>query len=166
MRLRIEIADQIERDAAQIGLVINLRLAKVGTEPSEALQIIEALEPIFGAKDLQSGQELRFTLVPAPSPTKTFEQPLPLRVGDGLPAVFCTPAIGTTFPTIEGQSFDGTPITAQQLTQPEKGNLSAFNPDGSFTYEAPPGLPPARCAIRAARRPGTSRSARLAAPIR
>jgi len=46
---------------------------KVGTEPSEANDIIEALSPIFGAKDLKSGQELRFTLVPAPSDTGQME---------------------------------------------------------------------------------------------
>ena len=46
---------------------------KVGTEPSEAATIIEALSPIFGAKDLKSGQELRFTLVPAPSDTGQME---------------------------------------------------------------------------------------------
>ena len=46
---------------------------KAGTEPSEANEIIEALAPIFGAKDLKSGQELRFTLVPAPSDTGQME---------------------------------------------------------------------------------------------
>ena len=46
---------------------------KAGTEPSEADDIIEALSPIFGAKDLKSGQELRFTLVPAPSDTGQME---------------------------------------------------------------------------------------------
>ena len=47
--------------------------AKVGTEPSEASTIIEALSSIFGAKDLKSGQEVRFTLVPAPSDTGAME---------------------------------------------------------------------------------------------
>ena len=46
---------------------------KAGTEPSEADDIIEALSPIFGAKDLKPGQELRFTLVPAPSDTGQME---------------------------------------------------------------------------------------------
>ena len=46
---------------------------KAGTEPSEANDIIEALSPIFAAKDLKSGQELRFTLVPAPSDTGQME---------------------------------------------------------------------------------------------
>jgi murein DD-endopeptidase MepM/ murein hydrolase activator NlpD len=46
---------------------------KVGTEPEEAARIIEALAPIFTAKDLQSGQELRFSLVPAPSDTGQME---------------------------------------------------------------------------------------------
>ena len=46
---------------------------KAGTEPSEATDIIEALSPIFAAKDLKSGQELRFTLVPAPSDTGQME---------------------------------------------------------------------------------------------
>ena len=47
--------------------------AKVGTEPSEATQIIDALAPIFAVKDLKSGQEIRFTLVPAPSDTGQME---------------------------------------------------------------------------------------------
>ena len=46
---------------------------KAGTEPSEADDIIEALSPIFGAKDLKPGQEFRFTLVPAPSDTGQME---------------------------------------------------------------------------------------------
>jgi murein DD-endopeptidase MepM/ murein hydrolase activator NlpD len=47
--------------------------AKVGTEPSEASTIVEALSSIFGAKDLKAGQEVRFTLVPAPSDTGAME---------------------------------------------------------------------------------------------
>jgi murein DD-endopeptidase MepM/ murein hydrolase activator NlpD len=47
--------------------------AKIGTEPSEATEIIDALAPIFSANDLKSGQELRFTLVPAPSDTGQME---------------------------------------------------------------------------------------------
>jgi murein DD-endopeptidase MepM/ murein hydrolase activator NlpD len=47
--------------------------AKIGTEPSEATQIIDALAPIFAVKDLKSGQEIRFTLVPAPSDTGQME---------------------------------------------------------------------------------------------
>lgn len=47
--------------------------AKVGTEPSEATDIIDALAPIFAATDLHPGQELRFTLVPAPSDTGQME---------------------------------------------------------------------------------------------
>jgi murein DD-endopeptidase MepM/ murein hydrolase activator NlpD len=47
--------------------------AKIGTEPSGATQIIDALAPIFAVKDLKSGQEIRFTLVPAPSDTGQME---------------------------------------------------------------------------------------------
>ncbi|MGH6801941.1 MAG: peptidoglycan DD-metalloendopeptidase family protein [Methyloceanibacter sp.] len=47
--------------------------AKIGTEPSEATRIIDAFAPIFAAKDLKSGQEIRFTLVPAPSDTGQME---------------------------------------------------------------------------------------------
>jgi len=47
--------------------------AKVGTEPSEATNIIDALATIFGAKDLKAGQDVRFTLVPAPSDTGQME---------------------------------------------------------------------------------------------
>ena len=50
---------------------------KIGTEPSEAQEIIEALSPIFSTKDLKSGQEVRFSLVPAPSDTGQME---PVRV--------------------------------------------------------------------------------------
>jgi murein DD-endopeptidase MepM/ murein hydrolase activator NlpD len=50
---------------------------KVGTETEEAARIIEALGAIFTATDLKSGQELRFSLVPAPSDTGQME---PIRV--------------------------------------------------------------------------------------
>ena len=40
---------------------------KVETEPDEARTVLEALAPIFKAEDLKSGQEVRFSLVPAPS---------------------------------------------------------------------------------------------------
>jgi murein DD-endopeptidase MepM/ murein hydrolase activator NlpD len=46
---------------------------KVGTEPSEATEIIEAFGPIFAVKDLKSGQEIRFSMVPAPSDTGQME---------------------------------------------------------------------------------------------
>ena len=47
--------------------------AKVDTEPSEAQAIIEALAPIFQIDDLKAGENVRFTLVPAPSDTGTME---------------------------------------------------------------------------------------------
>ncbi|MCJ7529212.1 MAG: peptidoglycan DD-metalloendopeptidase family protein, partial [Methyloceanibacter sp.] len=50
---------------------------KAGTEPTEANEIIEALASIFAGKDLKPGQEIRFTLVPAPSDTGQME---PVRV--------------------------------------------------------------------------------------
>jgi murein DD-endopeptidase MepM/ murein hydrolase activator NlpD len=46
---------------------------KIEAEPAQAKEIIEALEPVFTAKDLKSGQEVRFTLVPAPSDTGQME---------------------------------------------------------------------------------------------
>jgi len=47
--------------------------AKVDAEPDEAKTVIEALAPIFQAEDLKSGQEVRFSLVPAPSDTGAME---------------------------------------------------------------------------------------------
>jgi murein DD-endopeptidase MepM/ murein hydrolase activator NlpD len=47
--------------------------AKVDTEPDEAKTVIEALAPIFKAEDLKSGEEVRFSLVPAPSDTGAME---------------------------------------------------------------------------------------------
>jgi murein DD-endopeptidase MepM/ murein hydrolase activator NlpD len=46
---------------------------KVEAEPTQAKEIIDALAPIFTAKDLKPGQEFRFTLVPAPSDTGQME---------------------------------------------------------------------------------------------
>ncbi len=46
---------------------------KVGTEPTEAAEMIGAFGAIFTAKDLKSGQELRFSMVPAPSDTGQME---------------------------------------------------------------------------------------------
>ncbi|HLC08099.1 MAG TPA: peptidoglycan DD-metalloendopeptidase family protein [Methyloceanibacter sp.] len=48
-------------------------LAKIGAEPSEAKVIVDAFAPVFHAQDLKPGQELRFTLVPAPSDTGQME---------------------------------------------------------------------------------------------
>jgi murein DD-endopeptidase MepM/ murein hydrolase activator NlpD len=52
-------------------------LIKVGTEPSQAASIIEALEPVFAAKDLKPRQRVEIRLVPAPSDTGQME---PVRV--------------------------------------------------------------------------------------
>ena len=48
-------------------------LNKIGAEPSQAKSIIDAFAPVFGAQDLKAGQEIRFTLVPAPSDTGQME---------------------------------------------------------------------------------------------
>ena len=47
--------------------------AKIEAEPGQAKEIIDTFEPIFLAKDLKSGQEVRFTLVPAPSDSGQME---------------------------------------------------------------------------------------------
>ena len=46
---------------------------KIEAEPAQAKEVIDALEPIFTANDLKPGQEVRFTLVPAPSDTGQME---------------------------------------------------------------------------------------------
>jgi murein DD-endopeptidase MepM/ murein hydrolase activator NlpD len=48
-------------------------LAKIGAEPTQAKSIIDAFAPVFQAQDLKQGQEIRFTLVPAPSDTGALE---------------------------------------------------------------------------------------------
>jgi murein DD-endopeptidase MepM/ murein hydrolase activator NlpD len=48
-------------------------LSKIGAEPSEGKAIVDAFAPVFHAQDLKPGQELRFTLVPAPSDTGAME---------------------------------------------------------------------------------------------
>jgi len=50
---------------------------KAGTDQSLATNILESLEPEFGAKDLKPGQQIHFRLVPAPSDTGQME---PVRV--------------------------------------------------------------------------------------
>jgi murein DD-endopeptidase MepM/ murein hydrolase activator NlpD len=52
-------------------------ITKAGSEPTQAKAIVEAMETVFQAKDLQPGQEIRVNLVPAPSDTDEME---PLRV--------------------------------------------------------------------------------------
>jgi murein DD-endopeptidase MepM/ murein hydrolase activator NlpD len=47
--------------------------SKIGAEADQATEIIKAFAPIFADKDLKSGQEIRFTLVPAPSDTGQME---------------------------------------------------------------------------------------------
>jgi murein DD-endopeptidase MepM/ murein hydrolase activator NlpD len=58
----------VGRGDALLGL-----FTKAGTDPSEASEIIDALAPIYSANDLKPGQELRFTMVPAPSDTGQME---------------------------------------------------------------------------------------------
>jgi murein DD-endopeptidase MepM/ murein hydrolase activator NlpD len=48
-------------------------LSKIGAEQTQAKSIIDAFAPVFQAQDLKQGQELRFTLVPAPSDTGQME---------------------------------------------------------------------------------------------
>jgi hypothetical protein len=43
---------------------------------------------------------------------------------------------------------DGNPLTAIKIGDPDKGTLTAFNADGSFTYTAPNTLPAAPFAVR------------------
>ncbi len=50
---------------------------KAGTDKSLAMDILESLDPDFGAKDLKPGQVVHFRLVPAPSDTGQME---PVRV--------------------------------------------------------------------------------------
>jgi murein DD-endopeptidase MepM/ murein hydrolase activator NlpD len=55
------------------GDTLSSLLTKSGVELPQAEEIIETLDPIFAAKDLQSGQEIRLSLMPAPSDTGQME---------------------------------------------------------------------------------------------
>ena len=55
------------------GDTLSSLLTKSGAELPQANEIIETLAPIFAAKDLRSGQEVRLTLAPAPSDTGQME---------------------------------------------------------------------------------------------
>ena len=57
-------------------------LADTGAENWLAKTIVEAMHPVFPSKALRSGQQLRFTLVPAPSDTGHME-PIKVSVFDG-----------------------------------------------------------------------------------
>jgi murein DD-endopeptidase MepM/ murein hydrolase activator NlpD len=48
-------------------------ITKVGGEPAQAKAITDAMTPVFSAQDLKAGEEIRFTLVPAPSDTGQME---------------------------------------------------------------------------------------------
>lgn len=60
-----------------------------------------------------------------------------------------TVRLGQTFtlaaPGVLGNDSNpnGGALAAEKLTDPDKGSLTAFNADGSFTYQAPDSLPPA-----------------------
>ncbi len=41
----------------------------------------------------------------------------------------------------------GRSLSSARLTDPDKGSLTAFNADGSFTYQAPPNIPPSPFAL-------------------
>jgi len=86
----------------------------------------------------RSGAESRgeFTLVvPAPAAPTAQDDRYEVILGRTL----TVPAAGVL---ANDASVDGTAITAQLLTQPAEGTVSAFGADGSFTYVAPPAVPP------------------------
>ncbi|HUX07198.1 MAG: peptidoglycan DD-metalloendopeptidase family protein [Methyloceanibacter sp.] len=68
-------ADGAETKTVKVGRGDTLMsiVMKVGAETSQAKIIVDALEPAFPAQDLKPGQEIRFTLVPAPSDTDDME---------------------------------------------------------------------------------------------
>jgi len=64
------------------GDTLNSLLADAGAEPWLAKTIVESMAPVFPAKALQPGQEIRFTLAPAPSDTGQME-PVKVSVFEG-----------------------------------------------------------------------------------
>jgi murein DD-endopeptidase MepM/ murein hydrolase activator NlpD len=52
-------------------------ITKVGVEPSEAKDVVEAMNTVFPAQNLKPGQEVRLNLIPAPSDNDAME---PVRV--------------------------------------------------------------------------------------
>ncbi len=63
---------KVSKGDALMGLFL-----KAGTDKKLAMTILETLKPVFGAKDLQPGQEIHFRLVPAPSDSGQME---PVRI--------------------------------------------------------------------------------------
>src|SRR5262249_17794600 len=62
----------VDRGDTLAGIIV-----KIGAEDEQAKAIVEALAPVFPARNLKPGQEVRFALVPAPSDTEEME---PVRV--------------------------------------------------------------------------------------
>ncbi len=61
-----------------------------------------------------------------------------VRLGETL----TVPAVGVPGVLGNDLSLRGSPLTVVKLSDPTKGTLNAFNPDGGFTYTAPTVLPP------------------------
>ncbi len=63
---------KVESGDTLLGVIL-----KSGTDTTLAASVIESLDPVFSAKDLKPGQQVRFRLVPAPSDSGQME---PIRV--------------------------------------------------------------------------------------
>lgn len=74
--IRVE-ATKVRRGDTLMGI-----LAKTGAERWQAKQISEAMAPVFPVKRLRSGQEVRFTLAPAPSDVEKME-PIKISIFSG-----------------------------------------------------------------------------------
>lgn len=75
----LDVVDGSETKTVKVGRGDTLQniIVKVSAEQVQAKAIIDALAPVFPAQNLKPGEEVRFTLVPAPSDTDEME---PVRV--------------------------------------------------------------------------------------
>ena len=70
-----EIADGSRLESVKVkkGDTLHGIMRTAGAEAWQAKAIVEAMKPVFPGKSLRSGQEIRFTLMPAPSDTAAME---------------------------------------------------------------------------------------------
>ncbi len=83
-----------------------------------------------GAFDVK---KFNITLLPSPPPVATDDS---YTVKIGSPFTLAAPGVLSN-----DANPSGNPVTATKLTNPSIGTVSAFNPDGSFTYLPPAALP-------------------------
>ncbi|RMG50101.1 MAG: hypothetical protein D6717_14140, partial [Gammaproteobacteria bacterium] len=125
----VESEDEIEQTNAEVRTVTVKRgdtltsiLTRNGAEPWQAKAIYEAMQPVFSARDLRRGQQIRFTLVPASSDSIEME---PVRI-----SIFS----GAKHEVTVARNADGTYVASDEAVDLKTGRGLRAKPQRATLY--------------------------------